>query len=153
MMDNNANETQSQFVVSYELLCLLKWLAENDASKLKKMISKSLSLGLRKELQFTENLQREDLEEMHHSIVEFLGLLEVLLHEAMSEEAVKQAVEKKLMPAIDHIDSAVCDDATVRSSIQKATAKSETHPELNPKELLFEELLKQWKPAKKTLAN
>ena len=138
-MDNSsfANETQSQFVVSYELLCLLKWLAENDALRLKRMISKALSSGLKKELHYADNLQKEDIEEINHSIVEFLGLLEVLLHESLNEEAVKQAVEKKLMPAIDHIDSNVCDDATVRSSIQKATAKSETNPELNPKELLF----------------
>lgn len=153
MNDETFSHGQGQFVVSYELLGLLKWLVENDAHKLKKIISKALSSGLRKELRNTEHLQREDLEEIHHSILEFLSLLEVLLHESMNEDAVKQAVEKKLMPAIDQVDSTLYDDDSLRSSIAKAAAKVETNPELNPKEILYEELLKQWKPAKKTLQN
>ena len=52
------------------------------------------------------------------------------------------------MPTIDHIDSTICDDATVRSSVEKATAKSEQHPKANAQELLFKELLKRWKPSK-----
>jgi NurA-like 5'-3' nuclease len=155
MIDNSpfSDTAQNQFVVSYELLSLLKWLVEHDAHKLKKIISKALTSGLKKEIRTMDKLSKEDTEDIHHSIVEFLGLLEVLLHECITEDLAKQAVEKQLIPAIDHIDSTLCDDATVQSSVQKATVKSENNPELNPKELLFEELLKQWKPAKKTVAN
>jgi hypothetical protein len=155
MIDNNSfsHEGQGQFVISFELLCLLKWLIENDAPKLKKMISKAISSGFKPSLYSNNNLSREDIEEIHFNIIEFLGLLEALLHESLHEETTKQAVEKKLMPAIDHIDSTICDDEMVRSSIQKATAKSEIHPELSPEDLLFEELLRQWKPAKDSVKN
>lgn len=155
MTDNMlfSDTTQNQFVVSYELLSLLKWLVEHDANKLKKIIGKALETGLKHELRAIDITSKENSEEIHHSIVEFLGLLEVLLYECLSDDLVKQAIEKKLMPAIDHIDSTICDDATLQSSIQTATAKSEHHPERNPKELLFEELLKHWKPAKKSAAN
>lgn len=155
MIDNSSffDTAQNQFVVSYELLSLLKWLVEHDANKLKKVIGKALETGLKKELRATENWAKGDSEGIHHSIVEFLGLLEMLLHECLDENLAQQAIEKKLMPAIDHIDMTICDDAMVQSSVQKATVKSEHHPERNPKELLFEELLKHWKPAKKSAAN
>lgn len=152
MIDNSSffDTAQNQFVVSYELLSLLKWLVEHDASRLKKVISKALEGGLKKELHTAEHWAKGDTEGIHHSIVEFLGLLEMLLHECMEDQLAQQAIEKKLMPAIDHIDMTMCDDATIQSSVQKATVKSENNPELNPKELLFEELLKHWKPAKKS---
>src|SRR3972149_2629664 len=98
----------SQFVLSYELLCLLRWFVDHDADKLKKLITK-----------------------------------------AINEQAVKKAVEKNLMPAIDQIDSTICDDATVRFSIEKAATKIDHNPMENPKELLFKELLKRWKQSNK----
>jgi hypothetical protein len=88
------------------------------------------------------------IEEIQHSIIEFFSMLETLLLESMKEQAVQKAVEKNLMPTIDHIDSTICDDATVRSSVEKATAKSELQPKANAQELLFKELLKRWKPSK-----
>lgn len=155
MINNSpfSDTAQDQFVVSYELLSLLKWLVEHDTHKLKKIISRSLDMGLRKEMSTMDRLSKEDTDTIHHSIVEFLGLLEILLHECMTENLAKQAVEKQLLPALDQIDATFYDDATVQSSVQKATVKSENNPERNPKELLFEELLRQWKPAKKTTAH
>jgi len=156
-MNNNefSNDNNTQFVLSYELLSLLRWLADHDAEKLKKMISKALSLGLKEEVNRARQGKTEEqtLEEIQHGILDFFGLMEVLLHEAMSENAVQTAMQKNLMPAIEQIDSAVCDDATVRTSIEKATAKIEHNPQENPKEVLFKELLKRWKPQNKNILN
>jgi hypothetical protein len=66
---------------------------------------------------------------------------------------VQKAVEKNLMPAIDHIDATLCDTDTVRTSIEKATAKIEINSKDNPQEILFRELLKRWKPPAKNLMN
>ena len=68
--------------------------------------------------------------------------------EAMNEHMVQQAVKQNLMPAIDHIDSTICDDDTVRSSMEKATAKSKIASHENAQDILFKELLKRWKPQK-----
>ena len=150
---NNNNNSAQQFVISYELLCLLRWLLEHDVEKLKKMVSKALASGLREDIkQFEQfgdvNTDPAMIEEIQHSIIEFFSMLETLLLESMKEQAVQKAVEKNLMPTIDHIDSTICDDATVRSSVEKATAKSEQQPKANAQELLFKELLKRWKPSK-----
>jgi|GEM_PF-320880 uncharacterized membrane-anchored protein YjiN (DUF445 family) len=150
---NNNNNHAQQFVISYELLCLLRWLLENDVEKIKKMVSKALASGLKEDIkQFEQlgdvNADPEMIEEIQHSIIEFFSMLETLLIESIKEQAAQRAVEKNLMPTVDHIDSKVCDDATVRSSLEKATAKSEMYPQANAQELLFKELLKRWKPTK-----
>jgi uncharacterized membrane-anchored protein YjiN (DUF445 family) len=150
--NSNGNSAQ-QFVISYELLCLLRWLLEHDIEKIKKLVSKALATGLREDIKQFEQLGDVNadpamIEEIQHSIIEFFSMLEMLLLESMKEQAVQRAVEKNLMSAIDHIDSTICDDETVRSSIEKATAKSELHPKENAQDLLFKELLKRWKPSK-----
>ncbi|MDR3550210.1 MAG: hypothetical protein P4L31_02260 [Candidatus Babeliales bacterium] len=156
-MNNNefSNDNNAQFILSYELLSLLRWLADHDAEKIKKIITKSLAAGLKDEVNRARKGKSEDqsIQEIQHGIIDFFGLLEVLLHESMSEAMVQTAVQNNLMPSIDQIDSAVCDDETVRSSLQRTTAKIENNPGQNPKELLFKELLKRWKPQNKNILN
>ena len=144
----------SQFVLSYELLCLLRWFVDHDADKLKKLITKAIESGLKDELRTDDDgNQLQMQEDIQYSILEFFSLLESLVTEAINEQAVKKAVEKNLMPAIDQIDSTVCDDATVRFSIERAASKIDHNPKENPKELLFKELLKRWKPSNKKMLN
>lgn len=156
MNNDELTHENTQFVLSYELLCLLRWIVENDAEKLKKIIAKGYSAGLKYDLERMRegwNLEEQSMEEIQHGIIEFFGLMEVLLQEVISEQAVHKALQKNLMPTLDQIDTAVCDDATVRSTLEKATAKIEHNPGENPKELLFKELLKQWKPNNKNVLN
>ncbi len=144
----------AQFVLSHELLYLLRWLIEHDANKLKKIITKAVTSGLREEMQKVDNTAELNLsEDMHHSIIDFFELLEELLLDAINEHVAQKAREKNLLPAIDQIDSTVCDDATVRFSVEKATKKMELNPNANPKEQLLKELLKRWKPHNKNVIN
>lgn len=156
MFDNDSlNENNSQLVLSRELLALLRWLVENDAPKIKRMVEKAMASGLdaqiRKELNDTHFF--DDESEAHVSIIEFLGLIETYLFEAMKESTARKAAEKNLMPAIDQIDSTVCDDATVRFSVEKATERKNFPAGENPKEVLFKELLRRWKPQNKKIMN
>lgn len=149
----NGNNQNQQFVISYELLCLLRWLLENDVERLKKMVSRGLASGLKDDIKYFEQLGDVSadpgmVEEVQHSIIEFFHMLETLLAESIKEQAMQRAVEKNLMPTIDHIDSTLCDDATVRSSMEKTVAKSESHPHANVQNMLYKELLKRWKPSK-----
>lgn len=147
-----------QFVISYELLCLLRWLVENDTEKLKKIITKALSAGLNDDIKKIERFHSlatdapHIAEEMQHSIVDFFHTMEIMLLESINDLAIQKAVEQKLMPAIDHIDASACDETVVRSSIEKATSSSALKQGSNAQELLFKELLKNWKPSKKTYA-
>jgi len=147
-------EPDNQLVISFELICLLKWMLENEDENIKKMISRALRSGLKDELNKKHQISKElMLSDIQDVLLEFFDMMEVLLVEALSEEAIKKALEKNLMPSIDQIDSSVCDDATVRFSIEKAASKVEQNPKENIREALLQELLKRWKPRKKNILN
>ncbi len=148
-----SSENNTQLTISYELLYLLQWLIEHDDSRLKQMITKALALGLREEMQKTEK-SNELVDEMcYQTIIDFFELMEELLAESIGEHIEKKAREKNLMPVIDQIDSTVCDDATMRFSIERTTTKIENDPDINPQEQLFKELLKSWQPPNKNIMN
>jgi len=155
--DLDLYDTDEQFAISYELIYLLKWILDNDTSKLKKIVSKSLSSGLKERLEdrnyFSNDENENILEDIHQTILEFFVTMEDILLEALSEEAIKKALEQDLIPDIEKIDSTICDDATVRFSVEKATSKIDKNPKADPKDLLFKELLKRWKPNKKKILN
>lgn len=154
MTNDNSFFEDTQFTLSYELLFLLRWLTEHDQDRLKKVITRALQAGLQ------DSIKREVAavhhngfeQEAHNSIIDFLGMLETSLFDAMHEQTAKKALQKNLLPAIDQIDTSVCDDATVRFSVEKAASAPHSVQE-NPKDLLLKELLKRWKPSKKSLLN
>lgn len=135
-----------QLVLSYELLQLLEWLIENEAESLKKIIKRALNKGLNKKLKHQE-INNPDM--IQGNIIDFLELLEILFVESSHEVNVSDVIRKNLMPAIDHIDTSNLSSATVESSAAIATTKKEKNPKENAEKLLFEELLKRWKPKKK----
>lgn len=143
----------NQCTISYRLLKLLQWLVEYEQEPLKKLIIKALAHGL----DTSDNIalatkQQSDLEEeLQQSVVDFFALLETLLAEVVHEESVKQTMQRQLIPALDQIDSSLCDSATLASSIAKATSSNK--PQENIKQVLFKELLKRWKPHKKPYAH
>ncbi len=149
------NDESNQLNLSYELLYLIQWFIEEEPEKLKPLIASALKNGLTKELRNIHNntVDPSMANEMQYNIIDFLGLLENQLHEVLNEQTMKRVVEKKLMPAIDHIDTTECDTETVLFSVEKATSKLDREPKANAQELLFQELLKCWKPSKKTLSN
>ena len=76
MNNNQFSNDNTQFVLSYEVLCLLRWLVENDVEKLKKIVAKALSSGLTQEIHLArENAQtpkqEEQMEDVQYSILEF----------------------------------------------------------------------------------
>lgn len=152
MKDDIMAPANNQFVISYELLYLLQWIVEHGSQELKQLVGKALAAGLRERMHMDAEMHiTEEMQE--YSIVDFFSLLESLLIETINEQAMLKAHEKNLLPALDHIDSTVCDTATVRSSLEKATTKMNKHPDANAQQLLFEELLKRWKPNKKATMN
>lgn len=147
--DNNNSHNNNQFIVSYELLALLRWFIEHDSEKLRKIVTKAYLSGLKEEMHRLQLHQDMTLDDIHFTIIEFLGLLDSMLMELTNEQMVLRAMQKNLIPTIEHIDSTIMDDETVRSSVQKATITNERHPTENPKITLYKELLKRWKPSKK----
>jgi hypothetical protein len=143
-----------QFVISRELLCMFRWLIDNDADRIKRVISRALSHGLHDRLNNLQQVNDEQaLEEAQFNILEFFSMLEILLAESLEEHAVKNAVEKGLMPAIDHIDPSACDNQVVHYGLERANAKLARRSCEKPQDILLKEILKNWKPTKKQSAN
>lgn len=147
-MENNEFENgDDQFVLSYELLQLMEWLVEREGEGLRKLIKKSLRSGLDKRLE-KEKHNRLAASQAQNSIINFLTMLEVVLVDSTSEYSMDRIMEKVLIPAIDQVDTKACDTNTLKSSIAVATYKSERNPKQNVQEIFLKELLKQWKPSK-----
>lgn len=149
--DSNSTD---KLIISYELLQLMEWFVENEGEALKKIISRSLKRGLDEQLKHSKNLK--DLytpEEMQNNIIDFLGLLEYLLVEITNEQEVNNILQKNMMPAIDHVDTANCDSNILKSSIAVASSKIQRNPKGNVQELFLKELLKRWKPVKNGCLN
>lgn len=152
--DGFSYENNGQFVLSYELLCLLQWLVEHNPEKIKTIVAKAIAAGLGEQIRKKDYIEEnQDHELLQQSMIDFFALLENIMHEGMKEHIAQKAREKNLMPSIDQIDTAQCDTHVVESSLAKATSKLDSNPSDNPKDLLFKELLKNWKPHNKTLMN
>jgi hypothetical protein len=148
--DSFSHDSNSQFALSYELLHLLKWLGHHDTDKLKKIISKAVAHGLHDTIQKSARLTDPNiLEEMHHGIIDFFEMLDTLLGDAINDHVEQKAREKNLLPTIDHFDSSLLDNETMRSSVENTTKKLDLNPHMNPKEQLCKEFLKKWKPLNK----
>lgn len=158
-MENNENSNfldsqEDKIILSYELLQLMEWLVENEAETLKKIITKGLKHGFYERLQESQNYKDHySNDDMQASVLDFLGLLEVLLLEATNEQMVSNVLQKNLMPAINHVDIKNCDISTVKTSIAIASSKIERNPKENAQAIFLKELLKRWKPDKKNISN
>lgn len=146
--DNN------QFVVSYELLLLLKWLLDYEQPGIRKLIAKALNQGLDEFLYQAEigDKSQAQADDLQQNIVDFFAVLDGMLGQELQEQEVSSIMQRHLLPAIDHLDPKACGINTVAVSIAKATAALENKPNVDGKAILCKELLKNWKPSK-TLVN
>lgn len=151
---SRSNLNEEHFVVSAELLKLLQWLVTYEQESLKKLLVSALNQGLKYELDDQiESSKEQDSQDLQESIVDFFTLLEMLLHETTHEHAATSQLQRSMIPAIYHIDTTECDEASVAQSVAKATDAVRNKTGENPKEVLCKELLRRWKPLKKAFAN
>lgn len=144
----NPESFDNQFVISYELLELLKWLFEHEQESLKKIVKKTIENGLMEDI-FKKNSDKDNINELQQIITDFFALMENLLFECIKEQGIKKAVNKTLIPSLNNIDKTAYDHVSFNVSLEKATAACLSNPEINPKVALCKELLKRWKPARK----
>ena len=149
MNNDNLYKSDGQFILSFELLQLIEWLIEHQPEELKKLVHRSLSQGLNNNiLKADEILETSTPEDMQNTVIDFFGLMEVLLLDAINERN-HDTVHSQFIPMVNQIDQSSCDANTVSSSVEKATTSLEKNSKQNPQSVLFKELLKNWKPNKK----
>lgn len=150
-MENRKNRSRyqnNQFIISHELLSLLQWLIENERDEIQDLITNAI---LNKNNLEKENIKNTE-EDQHSIVIDFFALLEEITHETSQENEVNSIVQRNIIPAINHIDTVTYDNfdnLLVAKSAQKAQNDHETNPEKDPKNILYKELLKRWKPSKR----
>jgi hypothetical protein len=138
-------------MVSDELLTVIGWLVAYEQESLKKILAEALPYGLQEALaQAPEKHTQLNPQEIQTTIFELFALLEDLTHEVHHEAETTTFMQRSLVPAINRIDMHHCDEETVTLSAAKATAAAGTTKGVNTKEILCRELLRRWKPDKKT---
>lgn len=156
MNDNFPYESNSQLTISYELLCLLKWLVEHDNGTLKMIIEDAIQQGaLTQENQkkIDSYANSEHASSIQESVIDFFYILEEYLQQASQEHAQRSMKVNALMPTIDHIDATLYDTKALQTSVEQVAQSLDKNPDKNPKQLLYEELLAQWQPHEKTIHN
>lgn len=142
----NDEKSPNQFVITYELLALIVWIIEREDKLLEKLVKKAFASGLKDAIKKNQEIDDTQLlEEAQQAIIDFFGILESHMLDALHQQSIKRALEKNLFPSIDKIDTSTCDDMMVRTSIEKATNIPNVSQE-TAKETLYKELLKLWKP-------
>lgn len=149
------NNNNGQFVLSYELLHLLQWLVDHESDALKKIIARAVRQGFRSTITQTNDIIELQTSDAHiqNSIADFLSLLDVLLIETTNEQGIKKSLERTMIPALNQIDSNFCASETVESSLLKTSSKLDCDSREKLQDALLKEILKQWKPDKKSLMN
>ncbi len=143
-------ERDEQFAVSYELLCLLRWMVDHDASRLKKMVSRAVARGLKEKIVKIRCHNDDDAYQCaHDDMVEFFCALEAMLAETIEEQSAQRVCERHSLPALEHIDTSVCDERLVQTSLEKASPAMTNESREARQDLLLREILKEWKPKKK----
>lgn len=151
-MKNNNSLNNTQFMMSYEILHLLKWLLANEQEALKKIIIKSVNNGLMDELDI-EHSSKNNEEHLQQNIIDFFSLLEILFYEVLNESKFNKQSNRNILPMINNIDSTIFDSSAVEMSIAKATSMHKLNSKEDLKTILCKELLKRWRPDKKLIKN
>jgi hypothetical protein len=145
------------FTISPELLVVMARIVDDYPHELHNLIQKA-QRSLHRATPEQQNgapapAPTDDPAYEQDSIIDFLSLMELLVYQTKHEVEVDSQLTKQLMPAIDHIDQKTCAQEIVASSVEHASAQKNKNPHVNAQELLYKELLRRWKPAKKTVMN
>lgn len=141
MFDQNSD----QFAVSTELLCLMKWLAEHDQLALENLVAHAYQNGLKEQLHTLRQTKQLSPTQAQNGIIDFFALLESILTDTIANEQEKNLHHIKFRAAVNHLDTKAFNNNTIRTSIEHATGKLDTSP-AGAKELLLQELIKNWNP-------
>lgn len=148
-MNHESVFENSHLIVSYELLQLLRWIMTRDPEAMKMIVHHALQNGFLEHVTRTRSTQghQQSNEEFQETIIDFFEMLEVELQEAaMDAHGEISTNQKALVPAIQHVDSYLCDEETLAFSVAQATSQLTSQSPQQAKEMLYKELLKNWRP-------
>lgn len=137
-------------VLSQEFLVLLQWIIDHEAETLKKIITRALKNNF---MHYYGSTHQASDAELQQSIVDFLTIFDALLLEVTQEHTAQKQLDRNLIPALNHLDSHVCSEKMIASSLAKIDVQDSQVSKETMQDLLLKELLKRWKPDKKAVLN
>ena len=149
--------------LSLELISLLAWLLKNEKHLLNDIVKEAIKNGLIHEI---NKLEMEDIskvtEQLDSTILDFLVYLEDALADNLKTIPQHSKTEKNITPTLKKIESIGFNPNTLRTSVKKVKAQLSKEKQNNPKastdteyakQVLFEQILKNWKPSNKETLN
>ena len=149
--------------LSFELIYLMGWLLKNEKSMLNDLVKHAVKNGLAQDLQRVDSygcVQMSD--ELYGTILDFLSYLEKSLAKNLDANIAPLRSEEAIFPTLKKLDQENLDLKNIKLSIQKARDllnkniedKDNTIQQTElAKNVLFEHILKGWKPSKGDLLN
>ena len=142
----SAKIPSQKYILSKKTISLINWLIEHDQESLKKLLAKAYHNGAL----INKNNDPLDDDEAQYIFFRLVGLIEILSEEIAEEHDVSHICNRSLLPKIKHIDNTEFDQAVIEDTASKALHRAKEQNS-RPENILFEELLKKWKPQKKLL--
>ena len=160
----------AQISLSFELISLLNWLLRHEKTMLNTMIRHSLERGFAEELEKIDTTQPvANSEELYNTVLDFLEYLEHTLIKNLESIHIDHSTKDAILPTLHKLEGDSLDQKTLWLSMQQTRARmlkvqqekaadapieaqARAKRSQHANEILFQQLLKNWKPnAKETM--
>jgi hypothetical protein len=139
---------ESDISLSFELLVLLNWIMQNERPILNNMIKHALKDGLEDEFEKLANAESVEVnEQFYTTVLGFLLSMEDCLIEHLSQIKINKNVKKDISPLLKRLEL-----MGIRIKPVFSASKLQKSPD-DAKNVLFQQILKNWKPDKNDLLN
>jgi len=160
--------------LSFELICLVNWLLKNEKQLINALVKQALKNGFAQELEKIDTANSlENPEELYATVIDFLLFLEKNLLKNLETVSVDTHTQEEILPVVKKLDADNIDLKTLWLSMQQTKTQlcKERHKREREREeeeetqglkaqhaiapsqaadqaaeILFEKLLKNWKP-------
>ncbi|MFH1832196.1 MAG: hypothetical protein ABH827_05365 [bacterium] len=153
----------SSLSLSLELICLLSWLLKNEKHMLNDVVKEAIKNGLIHDINKLELEEMSKItEDLDTTILDFLIYLEDSLADNLKTVPYHAKAETDITPTLKKIESIGFNPNTLRTSIKQVKAQIIKEKQHNPKvstdteyakQVLFKQIIKNWKPSSKDTMN
>jgi ABC-type Fe3+-citrate transport system substrate-binding protein len=113
------------------------------------LVTKALKDGLLQEIhQATGTMSTLELQDLSSSIDDFIVIVDSIVYDEVEQEHNMPVPTVMLKPTIQAIDHLVCDTSTISTTVAKTLEKTKRLQEDQAKKILYQELLKNWRPTR-----
>ena len=151
--------------LSFELICLMGWLLKNEKTTLNALVKQAIKNGLAKDLSEINPEEYAKISgQLYTTILDFLVYLEEALahnldstknstHEKTTPETIFPPSKKRSGSNVDHSMLKISMKQTKAELEKEMQKKAASLDPDHAKKLLYEHIIKNWKPSKNELMN